>query len=238
MTREINSIERTPAVGKVLADLRERIFRLNLKNGDTFTEAALAKEYGVSRGSIRSALHKLENEGLLTTLSNGRKVITGINEKFLVDLYEIRTMCERKAVETCLLRDIDCAPLAMAMSHFYTMQTSSTGDFYIERANANTGFHRALFATAGNRSLIQCWETIEPILHAVVMYNYRQLGQKSDDAETVRIHTRLLEMIIRKDPAALDEIERHVRVAADESLGFYRETLRAGGKGRSKKRTE
>lgn len=46
--------------------LRERIFSHQLKPGDRLDEAALAREFGVSRTPIREAFKVLSNEGLLT----------------------------------------------------------------------------------------------------------------------------------------------------------------------------
>lgn len=227
MRSEINSVERTPTVGKVLEGIRDEIFMLELRSGDMFTESALAEKHAVSRGSIRSALLILENEGLISTLSNGRKVIAGINEKFIADLYETRILLEQKAAEICIAKqDIDCTPLATAITRFYTLQSGFKDDLTLERARANTGFHHALFETAGNSSLLQCWETLEPLLHALVKLNCATLGEKNDDAHSVRSHTVILEMILRRNAQVIDEIKQHVGVAIGESIDGYRQRLK------------
>ena len=237
MRSEINSVERTPTVGKVLEGIRDEIFMLELKSGDMFTESALAEKHEVSRGSIRSALLILENEGLISTLSNGRKVIVGINEKFIEDLYETRMLLEQKAAEICVVRrNVDCTPLAQAITRFYTLQSCGKADLTLERAQANTGFHRALFEAAANSSLLQCWETLEPLLHALVKLNCATLGEKNDDAHSVRSHTAILEMILGRNAQVIAEIGRHVGVAVGESLDGYRQRLKVTKAGARKKR--
>lgn len=227
MKSEIHSTERTPTVSKVLEGIRDEIFMLELKNGEMVTENFLAEKHQVSRGSIRSALLILENEGLISTLPNGRKVIVGINEKSIEDLYETRVLLEQKAALICLSTpNIDCSHLATAISRFYTLQSGDQEDITLRRALANTGFHRALFETAGNSSLLQCWETLEPMLHALVKLNCATLGDRNDDAYSVKSHTLLLEMIIGKKAETIDELVNHIMVAVGESLDGYRQRLK------------
>ncbi|MEU1050016.1 GntR family transcriptional regulator [Streptomyces sp. NPDC005897] len=52
--------------------LRERIRRGDLKAGDRLsTQAELAEEFGVERGTVRQALRALQTDGLLTNVSKG-----------------------------------------------------------------------------------------------------------------------------------------------------------------------
>lgn len=227
MKTEIHSTERTHAVSKVLEGIRDEIFMLELKSGDLFTESSLAEKHRVSRGSIRPALLILENEGLISTLPNGRKAIVGINEKFIEDLYETRILLERKATMVCLEKpEIDCSHLAAAISRFYTVQSGNPDEVMQRRSFANTGFHRALFETAGNSPLLQCWETIEPMLHSLVKLNCATLDEKNDDAHNIRTHTRILEMLIGKKHGVVDEIHSHIAVAIGESIDGYHKRLK------------
>ncbi len=227
MEHEVSSINRTPTVGKVLEGIRDKIFQLEFKSGDSFTESSLADEYGVSRGSIRSALQKLESEGLISTRANGRKVIVGIDEKFIEGLYETRIHLERKAAEICIThQEINYTPLALALTKFYTLQSTPKESLALERSLANTGFHRALFETAGNNSLLRCWETLQPLFFALAKMNYVTLGEKNDDLRVIKQHTRILELVLKKDPGITEEIDSHIREAIDDSLKGYRDLLK------------
>lgn len=54
---------------KIAAALRDRIRDGDFKPGDRFlSEAAISTEFGVARGTVREALKKLEDDGLLDTL--------------------------------------------------------------------------------------------------------------------------------------------------------------------------
>ncbi|MFI7011579.1 GntR family transcriptional regulator [Streptomyces sp. NPDC050145] len=57
---------------EIADELRERIRTGALKAGVRLpTQAALAKEFGVERGAVRQALHRLQSDGLLTNVSRG-----------------------------------------------------------------------------------------------------------------------------------------------------------------------
>lgn len=52
--------------------LRERIRGGDLRAGDRLpTQAELAEEFGVERGTVRQALRALQEDGLLTNVSKG-----------------------------------------------------------------------------------------------------------------------------------------------------------------------
>ena len=52
--------------------LRERIRSGELRAGDRLpTQAELAEEFGVERGTVRQALRELQEDGLLTNVSKG-----------------------------------------------------------------------------------------------------------------------------------------------------------------------
>lgn len=216
---EINIVDRAPAAGKALTSIRDSIVMQHFRHGDMLIEAVLAEDIKVSRGSIRTAFQALEKEGLISTLPNGRKTVVGIDEKFIVDLYETRTLLEKAAARTCMGNtNIDFSRIAMALPLFYTLQTAEENIIFQKRAEANTLFHRAFFEAADNRSLLQCWETIEPILFSLAKFNYVTLGSQTDDDVLVQTHTTLLEMLLKKDKSILSEIQAHNEVAKIESL--------------------
>ena len=63
---DIAKLQMTPAYRMVSDDLRQRIVRGEVKEGEPFPiEADLASKFGVHRSTIREALRVLEQEGLL-----------------------------------------------------------------------------------------------------------------------------------------------------------------------------
>ncbi|MCK9512221.1 MAG: FCD domain-containing protein [Pigmentiphaga sp.] len=63
---QIQKLKRIPAYRGVSDDLRARIVRCELREGEALpTETQLAESYGVHRSTIREGLRQLEQEGLL-----------------------------------------------------------------------------------------------------------------------------------------------------------------------------
>jgi GntR family transcriptional repressor for pyruvate dehydrogenase complex len=73
---DIAKLQMTPAYRMVSDDLRQRIVRGEVKEGEPFPiEADLASKFGVHRSTIREALRVLEQEGLLRRVGK-RLVVT------------------------------------------------------------------------------------------------------------------------------------------------------------------
>ena len=224
--KKINSVTRAPTVARALEGIRDKIVLHEFKSGETLTETALATEYGVSRGSIRSVLYMLESEGLISTQPNGRRVVIEITDKFIADLYDTRILLECKAASICIESSVvDYSKMANSIARFYTLRSARKETLYVERTLTNTGFHRALIESANNRSLLQCWETVEPLLHAFIKLNYLTLDNRTDDEALMKSHTDIMDMIMKKDPLVVDELDKHVRVAVGESIDGWNKRI-------------
>lgn len=77
--------------------LREDIVNGNLTPGTRLVETTLAKEYGLSRGTIRIALHQLGTEGLVTQIPYAGWSVTELNDQDLWELYTLRATLEGMA---------------------------------------------------------------------------------------------------------------------------------------------
>lgn len=73
---------------QVAQHLEDLIVMDRLKSGERIIEATMAKELGVSHGSIREALLVLEKRFLVTNLPRKGTFVTELNEHFVRSLYE------------------------------------------------------------------------------------------------------------------------------------------------------
>ena len=74
---------------KVYLSLEEAILSGEYKRGDSLTEMSLCKKLGVSRTPVRSALHRLSEEGLIEILPNRGAIVVGMSDDDLADIYKI-----------------------------------------------------------------------------------------------------------------------------------------------------
>ena len=71
----------TSLENKVYSQLEEDILNGKYSVGDSITEIAASKEYGVSRTPIRDALRKLENDGLVKITPNKGATVIGVSKE-------------------------------------------------------------------------------------------------------------------------------------------------------------
>ncbi len=75
---------------EIYEQLRERICLLQYAPGAVLSENALAAEFGVSRTPVRSALRRLEFEGLVTSMASVGTIVASVDLKFLKEVYALR----------------------------------------------------------------------------------------------------------------------------------------------------
>lgn len=216
----INSIERASMVTSVLDYMRFKILTEKHTEDYMLTEIALSKEYNVSRGSIRTALQVLEKEGLITSLSNGRKQFKGITEKYVKDLYEVRRMLECKAAKILISqRSVRYSVLASSIEDFNAIENETDDVLRKERSKINTRFHRALFELSNNSSLLQCWTTMEPIIETMADLNSATNDAKEQHKNLyINKHVELFDLIIKRDKSIEQCLIQHINDAEEETL--------------------
>jgi GntR family transcriptional regulator of vanillate catabolism len=92
--------------------LRQLIVGGELAPGDRVTELALVERLGVSRTPVRTALHKLLDEGLLEAVPGGGFVVKAFTEADIHDAIEIRGTMEGLAARLAAERGVGSSLLA------------------------------------------------------------------------------------------------------------------------------
>lgn len=91
--------------------LREMILAAELPAGARIAELTLVDKLGVSRTPIRTALMKLEQEGLLESLASGGYAVRTFTERDVSDAIELRGTLEGLAAR--LAAERGCAPVLL-----------------------------------------------------------------------------------------------------------------------------
>ena len=85
-----HSYEPVTIADRLFLDLRRAILEGELPAGKKISEPELASIYGVSRGSLREAISKLENCNLVTRRPNIGARIVNFSIDQLMEIYQIR----------------------------------------------------------------------------------------------------------------------------------------------------
>ncbi len=83
----------------VAATLADRIARGDLASGTPLREVALAADLGVSRNTLREAIKRLGERGLVRLAHHRTAVVASLSRSGVVDLYRVRRLLELGAID-------------------------------------------------------------------------------------------------------------------------------------------
>ena len=200
---------------KVYLLLEEAIITGEYKRGDALTEMSLCKRLEVSRTPVRSALHRLSEEGLIEVTPNRGAVVVGVSDDDLVDTYKIRKRLEGLA----------CAMAAERMTDEDKKRLEETvelSEFYLRKNDTDklreldTDFHIIIYKASGNRMLCK----ILSELHRNIR-SYRKLSLTVPGRleRSVEEHRLILNAIKASDAKMADELSsRHIENAMNNTI--------------------
>ena len=136
----------------VYLTLENSILTGEYNRGDALTEMSICKKLGVSRTPVRSALHRLAEEGLQQIAPNRGAVVVGVSDDDLVDTYKIRMKLEGLASAMAAERMDDEGKAQLE-------ETVELSEFYLGKGDVDklkeldTKFHLIIYRASGNRTL-------------------------------------------------------------------------------------
>jgi DNA-binding GntR family transcriptional regulator len=188
---------------RVVHALREAIVSGGMAAGAPLVETALARDLGVSRGPVRTALHELHAQGLVEITPTGRSSVVGFDHDRLLDLLSVRWQLESQAVRWGLERGHSLEDVVTA----YVALEAADGASGEELAELDMMFHRALMAFSGSRALMSAWGALAPVVTTVLVVANRrtQLSALQLNQLVRDMHTPLIDGLMAGDA---DEIAR------------------------------
>ncbi len=208
--RSLSSRQGLTVTPEVIASrMRINILKGNYAPGTRLAENELASQFYASRSSVRSALQILAAEGLIKTLSNGRREVRRFSGKELQDLFDLRYCLEQMALES-LLKDNDTVYPRLANALARIEKKYHSKSIAEEPEDLEVLFHRSLIQSADNAFLLNAWDGLSRVWYAT-MYFTRQT-QRADRtlSELFGKHRHLYELILARDKAAFPELRRHI----------------------------
>ncbi len=177
---------------KVYDELSDAILSAKFKKGESLTENALSSMLGVSRTPVRSALHRLAEEGLVEVVPNRGAVVIGITQEDIIDIYRIRMRLEG-------LASAIAAEKMTAEGKKKLAETLELSEFYIKKQDTehlkelDNAFHNLIFRATENRTL----ERILSDLHRnTKAYRKLSLSVPGRLQKTLEEHKGILEAIL------------------------------------------
>jgi DNA-binding GntR family transcriptional regulator len=199
----------------VYSRLEEEILSGDLATGCALGEIALAKRLGVSRTPIRSAIHRLAEEGLVEVVPNKGATVLGINTADLIDIYRIRKRLEglasSLAAERITDEELDKLTDAVDLAEFYIKKNDTE---HIKELD--TVFHSIIYKASGSRFLSH---TLSELHRKIKSYRKRSLSVPGRLEKSAEEHREILEAIKARNAERADELTSlHVQRALENML--------------------
>lgn len=206
---------------KVYDELADAILSGKYKKGDALTEIALSKTLGVSRTPVRSALHRLAEEGLVEIVPNRGAVVIGVTTEDLVDIYRIRMRLEGLASAIAAEKMSDEGKKKL-------LENVELSEFYMSKKDCerfkelDTDFHRIIYRATESRTL----ERILSDLHRnSKAYRKLSLTVPGRAEKTAEEHRGILDAILSSDAKKAEELtSAHIEHALKNMLTAMKHT--------------
>jgi DNA-binding GntR family transcriptional regulator len=169
------------------------------------TEVELTQMLNVSRGTIRSVLIRLAQEGYVTSEVNRGVRTRKFSVADAVDILETREILESalaaKAAERATQQELDSLTRTIAI-----MREAELNGDQNEYSQQNRNFHRQIRQAAHQETLARFFDAL---LYPLVMRQYRDLEAPHPRAGSIDEHQAILSAIITRNPEAASATMRH-----------------------------
>lgn len=207
--------------------IRSRITAGKLSPGEVVSEAALAKELGLSRTPVGEALRRLSHEGLVDQIPRYGTVVRRLSSQDLRELFELREalegMAASKAAKRITAEAIEqltalCESIDAEIDGARSMgQKAMEGDALERFLEADMAFHMLIISAAQNRRLTELLEQTRSI--SSMFHARRGLHSIERVVDANQWHRRILTAIVDRDPEAASKlVVQHIRHSCEQSL--------------------
>jgi len=224
----------------VAVEIEKRILEGSLKPGDRLpSERDLAVELGVSRPSLREAIHKLVSKGLFTTRHGGGTYVTDRLEAHFVDpwkdmlqghpllhqdMLEFRQMLEAQAACLAADRATDVDMDRMEAAHATLEVLFEAGNDMAACIEADVAFHQSVAEAAHNMLIGHLTASLMRVIHGHVSNNLEHLHARPERWGQLRSqHNAIWHAIRERKPDAAAR-------AAREHIEFVRQSMEENAK--------
>jgi DNA-binding GntR family transcriptional regulator len=204
----LNPPARRPLHETVLTQLLLAVRTGKLRQGERLPEAEIAERLSLSRGTVREAIRRLEQEGLVVTLPHRGAYVASVGAEDAAEIFALRRVLESFAVREAARRasPVDLEGLAALVRE---MQAAAEAGDRVERVRCDLLFHEQLCRLSGNRLLQKFWSSLA--LKLWLIYLDPRSQPQPDPVRRAAVHFELVDMLRRRDvDGAATWIERHI----------------------------
>lgn len=208
------STEKATRYSQAYDGLRSMLLSGSIAPNTRLTEADLTKKFNVSRGTMRSVLVRLAQEGYVTSEVNRGVRTRSFSPEEAVDILEARETLEAalagKAAERATPEEIDGLRRTLE-----EMEDAHARGDQAAYSRGNRRFHQQVKEAAHQTTLARAYDNL---LYPLVMRQYRNVSAPHPRRGSVEEHRAILLAIVTHNPDAAIAAMRHHVSAARQSL--------------------
>jgi len=203
--RSPHKLDRTrQAAPQVFERLRAAILSLELVPGAVLSRLELAERFAVSQTPVRDALLKLGQEGLVDIFPQHTTLVSRIDISSARQAHFLRCAIELEVVRTLAVSGGDTAALPRLRAQV-DLQAALAGGKPEEFMAADQAFHRLMYEAAGVPDL---YDLVQRMGGHIDRLRRLDLPSEGKAKRVVRDHRRILDALVKHDPAAAQEALR------------------------------
>lgn len=183
--------QQTAPEAAVLA-IRGAIFSGALPQGSQLREVQIAQEMGISRGPLREALRKLEEEGLVVKVPFRGSFVAEVTEDVINEIISLRVRLEPYAVERALPRLLGAEEHRLTEANDALEAAARSGDV-VASLESHLAVHRLFYELADHRALLGLWNDWEARLRLFLGADHSAFGH----LDRIYADHRRLDAVIR-----------------------------------------
>jgi DNA-binding GntR family transcriptional regulator len=192
--------------------IRTAIVTGRLQPNQRLVEAELTRTFGVGRSAVRTALARLEQEGLVEHERHRGARVRLVEEREAVEILETRAVLEGLTARHAALRarDEDVDRLRGILARM--RQLLDEGDL-LTASDENVVLHQRVTDIAGHATAARLIATLKSQL---VRFQYRTILLPGRSERSFAEHAAIVEAVARRDPDAAETAMRtHLEHVAD-----------------------
>jgi DNA-binding GntR family transcriptional regulator len=196
--------------------LREAIISGRLQPNQRLVEAELGDELGVGRSAIRTALARLDQEGLVEHERNRGARVRLVEEDEAVEILEARSALEGLAARHAALRRSEDDVVALGEILVEMQELLERGDL-LAASDRNALLHRRIVAASGHATAARL---ISGLNSQLVRFQYRTIMLPGRRDRSYQEHAAIVAAIVAGDADAAEAAMRlHLSHVAEALRG-------------------